>query len=149
MIDTPFLKGKVSACVLDNYPENFMYYDILLGNGATLGSPRSLDPIPDVIVDWERSHRHLLDLNDNTQVVNYSSSDVFATNQVQTRAQKHNESRSKDVLNDKVLNFDISYSDLANLQKEDGSLAKYFKLVNCQPKQTKTGSCSFEIRNDI
>ena len=149
VIDTPFLKGKVSACVLDNYPENFMYYDILVGNGATLGSPRSLDPIAEVIVEWERSHRHLLNLIDNTQVVNCSSSDILTTNQVQTRAQKHNESRSKDVLNDKVLNFDISYSDLAYLQKEDSSLSKYFKLVNCQPKQTKNGSCSFEIRNEI
>ena len=149
VIDTPFLKGKVSACVLDNYPENFMYYDILVGNGATLGSPRSFDPIAEVIVEWERSHRHLLNLIDNTQVVNCSSSDILTTNQVQTRAQKHNESRSKDVLNDKVLNFDISYSDLAYLQKEDSSLSKYFKLVNCQPKQTKNGSCSFEIRNEI
>ena len=149
VIDTPFIKGKVSACVLDNYPTDFMYYDILVGNGGTLGSPVSRDPIADVIVKWETSHRDLLVLDDNSQVANYSSNDVFTTSQVQTRAQKQNESRSKDIINDKVLNFDISYTELANLQKKDSSLSKYFKLVNLPPKQTKTGTCSFEIRNDI
>ena len=99
VIDTPFIKGKVSACVLDNYPTDFMYYDVLVGNGGTLGSPISRDPIADVIVEWETSHRDLLVLNDNTQVVNYSSNDVFTASQVQTRAQKQNESRSKDSLN--------------------------------------------------
>ena len=148
VIDTPFLKGKVSACVLDNYPEEFMYYDVLVGNGGTLGSPRSLDPSTDVIVTWETLHNGCSDSNVDNQVVN-ESNDVFTTNQVQTRAQRQNETRSKNILNDKVLNFDISYTDLAKLQKEDDSLSKYFNLVGCQAKQTKNGSCSFEIRNDI
>ena len=52
-------------------------------------------------------------------------------------------------MNDQVLDFDISYADLAHLQKEDVTLSKYFDLVNTKPKNTKLGSCSFEIRNGI
>ena len=148
VIDTPFLKGKVSACVLENYPVDCMYYDVLVGNGGTLGSPKSLDPSPDVIVAWEALHSRSSDSNVDNQIVS-DSDDILITNQVQTRAQKQNETRSKTILNDKVLNFDISYTDLANLQKEDESLSKYFKLVDRQAKKTKNGSCSFTLRNDI
>ena len=149
VIDTPFLKGKVSACVLDSYPEEFMYYDVLVGNGGTLGSPRALDPSPDIVKEWDKLHKEIIPANVSNSLAENSLSDVLSSNQVQTRAQKMNETRSKSVLNDKVLSFDISYSELATLQKEDETLSKYFGLVGCQAKQTKNGSCTFEIRNDI
>ena len=55
-VDTPFVKGTVKACVLENIPEEFMYYDLLIGNGNTLGDPQSLDPTPQTIFDWESCH---------------------------------------------------------------------------------------------
>ena len=154
-IDTPFIQGKVTACVLDNYPPDYMYYDVLIGNGGTLGSPTALDPSPDVVKAWEETHRdtHVLGNLTVNEECHFntvkSANEILTSNEVQTRAQKQNENKVKKTLNDKVLNFDISYTELANLQKEDETLSKYFDFVNCEAKKTKTGSCSFEIRNGI
>ena len=158
-VDTPFVKGLVTACVLENYPENVRYYDLLIGNGDTLGSPKSLDPTPDVIEKWKSSHPDLYDHSDVTvnqvaenpePVSDKTNTKVALTsNQVQTRAQKDKESRGIADLNDQVLDFNLSYTELAALQKEDDSLKKYFTLVNQEPKITKSGMHSFEIRNDI
>ena len=45
-VNTPFIKGKVMACVLQSYPEKFRYYDILIGNGGGLESQVAADPSP-------------------------------------------------------------------------------------------------------
>merc|ERR1711895_264470 len=37
-VNTPFLSGKIVACVLQSYPEKFRNYDILIGNGGVLES---------------------------------------------------------------------------------------------------------------
>ena len=55
-VDTPFLSGCVVACVLENYPVKHRCYDVLVGNGSTLGSPRALDPTPQVVERWEVTH---------------------------------------------------------------------------------------------
>ena len=146
-VDTPFLKGKITACVLDNYPPDYMYYDVLIGNGGTLGSPIASDPNHKVVEIWKNSHRnrHINEI-ESPSVEDFNK---FSTNQVQTRAQKLNENKTKNSLNDQVLDFDISYADLAKLQREDVTLSKYFDLVDTKPKNTKLGSCSFEIRNGI
>ena len=34
-IDTPFINETILACVLNDYPEEFMYFDVLIGNGDT------------------------------------------------------------------------------------------------------------------
>lgn len=146
-VDTPFLQGKITACVLDDYPPEYMYYDVLIGNGGTLDSPIASDPGFDVVKRWEDSHT---DMSANVLESNVlETSDQLKVNQVQTRAQKSNECKNKSSLNDQVLDFNISYDDLAKLQKEDVSLTKYFNLVNAEPKCTKAGSCSFEIRNGV
>ena len=162
-VDTPFIKGTVAACVLENYPENFRYYDVLIGNGDTLGSPKALDPTPEVVTKWESSHktRHTCsssNINHAASAITITTDDDdnesndlvgLTSNQVQTRAQRHQETKTRGEFNDQVLNFDISYSELASLQKNDDSLTKYFSLVDCKPKNTKSGICSFEIRNGI
>ena len=154
VIDTPFLKGTITACVLDEYPEDYMYYDILIGNGGTLGSPKTLDPTPEVIESWELKQENYNikvpdPINVEEVVDTHIVDEVLSSNQVQTRAQKLNNDKAKPILNDKVLNFDISYTELAELQRNDKSLSRYFELVDCVPKKTKSGSCSFEIRNGI
>ena len=53
-VNTPFLSGKVLACVLQSYPEKFRYYDILIGNGGVLESPVAADPSPKFLRTWER-----------------------------------------------------------------------------------------------
>ena len=147
IVDTPFIQGKITACVLDDYPPEYMYYDVLIGNGGTLGSPIASDPNSVVVKLWEESHADMHANVAKSDVL--ETSDQLNVNQVQTRAQKSNECKNKSSLNDQVLDFNISYDDLAKLQKEDMSLAKYFDLVNTEPKCTKAGSCSFEIRNGV
>ena len=126
-----------------------MYYDVLIGNGGTLGSPTALDPNPDVVKTLEETHRdtHVFsDLTVNEEChfnTVKSANEILTSNEVQTRAQKQNENKVKKTLNDQVLNVDISYTSLANLQKEDETLSTYFDFVNCEAKKTKTGSCSF------
>ena len=56
-VDTPFLSGQIVACVLEDYPEKHRCYDLLIGNGSTLGSPRALDPSPQVVEEWDSAHR--------------------------------------------------------------------------------------------
>ena len=45
-VNTPFLTGRVIACVLQSYPEKCRYFDILIGNGGTLESPIAADSSP-------------------------------------------------------------------------------------------------------
>ena len=51
-INTPFLSGKVLACVLQSYPEKFRSYDILIGNGGVLESSVAADPSPHLLQTW-------------------------------------------------------------------------------------------------
>ena len=138
VVDTPFIKGKISACVLENYPNEYMYYDVLIGNGGTLNSPRALVPTPEVIMKWEASHNDVQGTDDSEMKENsFISNDLFSANEVETRAQKSNENRARSVLNDKVLNFNVFSAELADLQKADKSLAEYFDLVDKDAKKTK------------
>ena len=176
-IDTPFISQSVLACVLSDYPEEYMYFDVLVGNGDTLGSPKALDPSPEVVQRWEEIHSTVggsdMDMFPSNQVSVITSdevnlqvvdtdtdktahvsseiepvSDIFS-NQVQTRGQKSREKKGTSALNDKVLNFDVTYAELADMQKQDKSLSKYFDLVGSTAKKTKSGSCLFEMRNGI
>ena len=61
-IDTPFKKGDITACVLDDcLPDYAFYDDVLIGNGGTLDSPISIDPNPNVSKTLEDSHSHFHD----------------------------------------------------------------------------------------
>ena len=174
-VDTPFISGSVLACVLSDYPDECMYFDVLIGNGDTLGSPRTCDPSPDVVLRWEESHgidrgvstdifpsHQASIISDNVPkvqdtdavlkrdvIVETTQFSDLCTNQVQTRAQKAREERAGSILNDKVLDFNVTYTELSDLQKQDNSLSKYFELVGHPAKKTKAGSCSFEVRNGI
>ena len=64
-INTPFLAGNIVACVLEDYPEKHRCYDLLIGNGSTLGSPRALDPSPEVVDKWESAHKLVCEALDN------------------------------------------------------------------------------------
>ena len=55
-VDTPFLKGVVTACVLRDYPEKLRYFDLLVGNGGVLDSPIALDPSSENVDLWYESH---------------------------------------------------------------------------------------------
>ena len=59
-VDTPFVSGTITACVLRDYPEKFRDYDILIGNGNVLGSPVARDPHPDLISSWTKDHENVL-----------------------------------------------------------------------------------------
>ena len=88
------MQGKITACVLDDYPPEFMYYDVLIGNGCTLGPPLASDPHFDVVKLWEDSHA---DIHANVlQSDVLETSDQLNINQVQTRAQKSNECKNKE-----------------------------------------------------
>ena len=56
-VDTPFISGTITACVLRDYPDNYKNYDILIGNGDVLGSPVAHDPHPDLISSWISDHK--------------------------------------------------------------------------------------------
>ena len=62
-VDTPFISGTITACVLRDYPDNFKNYDILIGNGDVLGSPVARDPHPDLISSWTSDHENVLQSN--------------------------------------------------------------------------------------
>ena len=62
-VDTPFISGTITACVLRDYPDNFKNYDILIGNGDVLGSPVAHDPHPDLISSWTSDHENVLQSN--------------------------------------------------------------------------------------
>ena len=130
-VDTPFISGKITACVLRDYPEKFRYYDILIGNGDVLGSPVAHDPHPDIISAWNSDH-----------------TDLLPSNQVETRSSSRESKESSIKL--LAIDFNISHSDIINLQRNDDSLAKYFSLL-CKPaKQYKTGNTvHFELVNGV
>ena len=72
------------------------------------------------------------------------SENIFATNcthMIQTGNAKS--------VSDQVLDFGVSFTEFAELQRQDKTLSKYFDLIDFPPKITKTGSCSFILRNDI
>ena len=130
-VDTPFISGKIIACVLRDYPEKFRYYDILIGNGDVLGSPVAHDPHPDIISSWTDDHANLL-----------------PSNQVETRS-SCKESRESSI-NLLAIDFNISHSDIINLQRNDDSLTKYLSLLCKPPKLYKTGNTvQFELVNGV
>ena len=47
-VNTPFISGDIIACVLRDYPVDYLYFDVLIGNGGILDSPVALDPSPDI-----------------------------------------------------------------------------------------------------
>ena len=139
-VDTPFISGEIIVCVLNNYPEKYRYYDVLIGNGGTLESPIALDPSPDIINCWR-----------NNRNVGKGESEIHVPcQQVTTRSETKRQASSP--VPD-CLDLDISHADLASMQRNDPSLSKYFKLVGEAPKEYKTGKkvskCAFELRNCV
>ena len=115
-MDTPFISGSIVACVLRNYPENFRYFDVLIGNGGVLDSPVALDPSPDIVNDWYNSQKE----DDGQRAV--------PCHQVTTRASSKKQP-SDNPLSSSCLDFNISHSELASMQHKDSSLSKYFDLI--------------------
>ena len=79
-VDTPFIKGFIIACVIENYPTDQKLYDVLIGNGTTPCSKQIGLPTPDIIEFWENNHRQYfghccdVDLSSNkNETVNLSS----------------------------------------------------------------------------
>ena len=130
-VDTPFLKGKIEACILKNnaYPAEHRYYDVLIGNG--LGDVKAGDPSEELVSKWLLEHGF-----------------IGIANEVNTRGQLK---RAKEQCNleTKTYDFDISYSELAELQKKDTSLKKYFDLVDKDALKQGEALISYEIRNGL
>ena len=89
------------------------------------------DPHPDIISSWTGEHANLL-----------------PSNQVETRSSSR-ESRESSI---KLLaiDFNISHSDIINLQRNDDSLTKYLSLLCKPPKLYKTGNTvQLELVNGV
>ena len=129
-VDTPFISGKLIACVLSDYPDNFRYYDVLIGNGGVLKSPVARDPQPEIVDSWVDCH-----------------ASSFPMNQVETRAssKKNEESR----LSSLSIDFNLTHSEVINLQRNDETLSKYYALLGKPAKETKNGKVIFELCNGI
>ena len=142
-VDTPFITGEIIVCVLDNYPEKFRYFDVLIGNGGTLGSPIALDPSPEVINSWY--------FNKGANGDDSNSDHPAPCHQVTTRS--HSIENENGILDYKCLDFNISSAELASMQRNDSSLSAIFKLVGAPPKiyskGRKSSKCSFELRNCV
>ena len=138
-VNTPFLSGKVIACVLQSYPEKFRYYDILIGNGGTLESPIAADPSPQLVKTWRYN--------------NLQQTDPTPCNQVSTRSETRKKDLATKPIESNCLDFKISHAELAEMQREDPSLTQFFRLVGEPPrtciKGGKTTSSSFELRNCV
>ena len=138
-VNTPFLSGKIVACVLQSYPEKFRYYDILIGNGGVLESPVAADPSPELLQSWR----------DN----NLRTANLLPCNQVTTRSEAKKEERQSSPLDSNCLDFKMSHAGLAEMQRNDSSLAPFFRLVGEPPKTYRKGgkitSISFELRNCV
>ena len=130
-VDTPFLKGKIEACILKNnaYPSEHRYYDVLIGNG--LGDVKAGDPSEELVSKWLLEH----DL-------------IGRANEVTTRGQLRRD-KEQASLKTKTYDFDISYSELAELQKKDTSLKRYFDLVDKDAVKHGEAMISYEIRNGL
>ena len=130
-VDTPFLKGKIEACILKNnaYPSEHRYYDVLIGNG--LGDVKAGDPSEELVSKWLLEH----DL-------------IGRANEVTTRGQLRRD-KEQASLKTKTYDFDISYSELAELQKKDTSLKRYFDLVDKDAVKHGETMISYEIRNGL
>ena len=129
-VDTPFISGKIIACVLSNYPDNFRYYDVLIGNGGVLKSPVAKDPQPKIVESWIDDHVS-----------------CYPMNQVETRASSR--SREESALNSLSIDFNLSHSEIINLQRNDDSLSKYYALLGKPVKETKKGKVLFELCNGV
>ena len=139
-VNTPFIKGFIIACVIENYPSNQKLYDVLIGNGTTPCSKQICLPTPDVIESWDIDHKHFFnhdcDVNvctDDIESVNVTDTidvqvpiPLLHSNQVTTRAQAKVTDPTMSS-NQKLLNFDISDEEFGALQKNDPSLQRYFK----------------------
>ena len=138
-VDTPFIKGKVKACVLQSYPDKFRYYDILIGNGGVLESPVAADPSPQLVQTWR---------DDNLRPGN-----SIPCNQVTTRSEAKKKEQPRTPLESNCLDFKMSHADLAEMQRKDPSLAPFFRLVGEPPKTYRKGddvnTTSFELRNCV
>ncbi|NQZ62984.1 reverse transcriptase domain-containing protein [Crocosphaera sp.] len=138
-VNTPFIQGKVKACVLQSFPEKFRYYDILIGNGGVLESPVAADPSPQLLQTWR---------DDNVRPVNPTP-----CNQVTTRSEAKKEERLRTPLESNCLDFKMSHADLAEMQRKDPSLAHFFHLVGEPPKTYRKGgkvtATSYELRNCV
>ena len=96
-VDTPFLQGKVTAYVLEEYPDDYKYYDVLIGNGGTLDSPIAQNPSPRVVDRWQQNQ-----VRRNVARHEKSTKTNGDLNQVQTPVPIH-EGKVKPVLNNNVL----------------------------------------------
>ena len=99
-VDTPFLQGKVTAYVLEGYPDDYKYYDVLIGNGGTLDSPQTLDPSPRVVDRWQQKQVRIKITQSKKSTM---TDENVANKQVQTRVQKQEESKVNPVVNDKMV----------------------------------------------
>ena len=111
-VNTPFLTGRVIACVLQSYPEKFRYYDILIGNGGVLESPVAADPSPQLLQTWR---------DENLRPV-----ESVPCNQVTTRSEARKEEKRSTPLESNCLDFKMSHADLAEMQRKDSSLTTVF-----------------------
>ena len=130
-VDTPFISGPITACVLSEYPEQFRYYDILIGNGGVLGSPVAKNPDSELIDAW-----------------NGRQTEIFPCKQVETRScvQKKTEVG----LNTILLDLNLSHSEIISFQRNDASLAKYYALIGKSPKPSKSDNIvDFKLVNGV
>ena len=132
-VDTPFISGTITVCVLSGYPEKFRYYDLLIGNGGILKSPIAKDPHPDLVSRWVKEHPH---------------TDPIPICQVETRSSSKEKEVSK--LNSLEIDLNLSHSDIINLQRNDNTLSKYYTLLGKNPKISKgNNKVSFELLNGV
>ena len=143
-VDTPFITGYIIVCVIQNYPDNQRVYDVLIGNGNSPSDKNICLPTLEVIDEWERKHKHINEhnielsykANDNdTNTIEPSefNTNIVHTNQVTTRAQAKTDDNST-TPSQNLIDLDISDSDFIELQKEDISLNRYFKLATSDDK---------------
>ena len=132
-VDTLFITGPITVCVLSGYPEKFRYYDLLIGNGGILDSPVADDPHPDLLSKWASSHMQ---------------NDPLPICQVETRSSSKTNPDTK--LNRLEIDLNLSHSDVINLQRNDSTLSKYYSLLGKPPKESKGNNrVYFELVNGV
>ena len=127
-VDTPFIVGKIKACVISGISDTNRCFDILIGNGGVLDSPAARDPHPDVISSWSSCHEPL-----------------FSNNQVDGRNDAVKESSQCLFSVDSGLSCDK----VVSVVKEDVSLTECEFLLREQTEVTDNSNVSFELLSFI
>ena len=117
-VDTPFIKGFIIVCVIENYPSDQKLYDVLIGNGTTPCSKQICLPTTDIIEYWENNHRqyfsHGCDVNlspDNNETVNLSSDN----NETVNISSDSNETVNLSSDNKEIVNFSSDNNEPINI----------------------------------